>query len=284
MKLDPNILVNEMGTIPSLPNIYHQLNEAINDPSSSSSTIGDVISNDSGLSARLLKIANSALYNFPTPIDTISQAVTVIGIEQLRDLALGTSVIELFEGIADDFVSMQSFWCHSISCGIAARVLATYRRESNVERYFVAGLLHDIGRLVMYLKVPDQARDILIQCKNKSQLLYVAEREVLGFDHSEVGAVLLDLWKLPANLIESVAHHHSPQRCVKYPIEASIVHVANILANAMQQGSSGERYVPPLSEYAWNQLGISPSVLAPTLIEVDRQFKDVIGNFIPVAA
>jgi HD-like signal output (HDOD) protein len=280
MKVDPDSLVNHMGTIPSLPLIYDQLNEAINDPSSSSATIGEVISNDSGLAARLLKIANSALYNFPTPIDTITQAVTVIGIQQLRDLALGTSVVELFDGISDDLVNMDSFWKHSICCGITARILATYRRESNVERYFVAGLLHDIGRLVIYLKVPDQARETLLRCKSTHELLHKAEKEIMGFDHADVGGVLLSGWKLPVNLIEAVSFHHYPMKSVGYPTESSIVHVADILANAMQQGTSGERYVPPLAEKAWDQLGISTSILTPTIHEVDRQFKDVIGSFL----
>ncbi len=187
MTVTPKSLINDSGTVPSLPLIYEEITNTINDPNSSTNSIGDVISKDSGLTARLLRIANSALYNFPSTIDTISQAVIVIGIQQLRDLALGTSVVELFEGIADDLVNMDSFWRHSIACGIAARILATYRREANVERYFVAGVLHDIGRLIIYLKLSEEAREALVRCKGSGELLYKVEKEILGFDHAEVG-------------------------------------------------------------------------------------------------
>lgn len=276
MKVDPYKLVDSAPSVPSLPLVYEELNQAINDPSSSSSTIGDIISKDMGLAARLLRIANSALYSFPSRIDTVSQAIIVIGIQQLRDLTLGTSVIELFEGISIDLVNMDSFWRHSIACGICARVLATYRREANVERFFVTGLLHDIGRLVMYMKLPDHARNALVRCKSSGELLYKVERELMECDHSDIGGALLQFWKLPTNLVEGIAHHHSPLSASRYPVEAALVHVADIIANAMQIGSTGERFVPPLVGEAWQRTGLSESVMVPTLQEVDRQIADTI--------
>ncbi|MDD2709144.1 MAG: HDOD domain-containing protein [Verrucomicrobiae bacterium] len=276
LKIDPYKLVDDAPNVPSLPLVYEELNQAINDPSSSSTTIGDVIGKDAGLAARLLRIANSALYSFPSRIDTISQAIIVIGIQQLRDLTLGTSVIELFEGISIELVNMDSFWRHSIACGICARVLATYRREANVERYFVAGLLHDIGRLIMYLKLPDHASESLIRCKTSGELMYKVEREFMECDHCDIGSALLQHWKLPTNLVEGVMHHHYPLRATRYPIEASLVHIADIIANAMQIGTSGEHFVPPLVPETWERSGLSPSILAPTLAEVDRQMADMI--------
>jgi HD-like signal output (HDOD) protein len=276
VKVDPYKLVNNAPAVPSLPLVYEELNQAINDPDSSSSTIGDIISQDIGLAGRLLRIANSSLYSFPSRIDTVSQAIIVIGIQQLRDLTLGTSVIELFEGISIDLVNMDSFWRHSISCGICARVLATYRRESNVERFFVAGLLHDIGRLVLYTKLPDHARNALVRCKSSGELLYKVERELMECDHSDVGSALLQFWKLPTNLVEAIACHHNPLSGTRYPVEAALVHIADIIANAMQIGSSGERFVPPLVPEAWERSGLSESILVPTLQEVDRQITDTI--------
>ncbi len=190
-KTDPQKLICESGIVPSLPIIYARINKAVNDPTSSMTSIGEIISKDMGLSARLLRMVNSAFYNFPSRIDTISQAVIVIGIEQIRDLALGTSVIELFEGIPRRLVTMESFWRHSVTCGLAARMLAVHRREINVERYFVAGLLHDIGRLIIYLKIPSQASEALSRCKTTGEFLYQAEREIMGFHHAEVGGALM---------------------------------------------------------------------------------------------
>ena len=238
--------------------------------------IAKIIREDPGLTARLLRLVNSAFYNFPSKVETISQAVTIVGTQQLGALALATSVMNMFKGIPEDLVSMDSFWRHSIGCGLAARVLATYRREANAERFFVAGMLHDIGRLLMYTKTIDQSREALLLSKNNQDLLYAAELEVFGFTHAVVGGVMLQAWKLPNSLEEVVMYHHNPKAALKFPVETAIVHVADIIAHAMQLGSSGEVYVPPLDEEAWDSLGLPPSILSTSLDQVERQFQDAV--------
>jgi putative nucleotidyltransferase with HDIG domain len=279
MSFDPDSLVNDSSKIPSLPLIYQEITSAIDDPSSSTSMIGEVISKDSGLSVRLLRIANSSLYNFPSTVDTVSQAIIVIGIQQIRDLALGTMVIEMFDGISPELVDMNSFWRHSLACGIAARVLASHRREANVERFLVAGVLHDIGRLILYMKVPDQAKEALVRSKDKGELLYKIEREIFGFDHGEVGGALLRHWKLPPNLMDAVNFHHTPQKAKK-PSDPCIVHVADIMTNAMRLGSSGEHFVPPLQLGCWEKLDLPKDVILSTMKEVDRSFQNTVDMFL----
>ena len=146
--------------LPSLPAIFNEVNEAVDDPRSSMGDIAEIISSDISLSARILRLVNSAFFGFPSRIDTISHAVTIIGTQQLRDLVLATAVIDLFRGIPSELVDMRSFWQHSISCGIASRILSSYHREANIEHFFVAGLLHDLGRLILYIKIPDQTKEI----------------------------------------------------------------------------------------------------------------------------
>ena len=242
--------------------------------------IAKIIREDPGLTARLLRIVNSAFYNFPSRVDTISQAVTIIGTQQLGALALATSVMQLFKGLPDGFVSMDSFWRHSVGCGLAARVLATLRRETNAERYFVAGVLHDIGRLVMFIKAPDASREALMSSREGKKLLYESERESFGFTHAVVGGVLLQTWKLPASLEEVVMFHHNPKAATKFPVEAAIVHVADIIAHAMELGGNGEIYVPALDGEAWDMLGLPPSVLASVMEQVERQFADAIQTIL----
>ncbi|TNF36982.1 MAG: HDOD domain-containing protein, partial [Gammaproteobacteria bacterium] len=150
-KPDIATLLRNTPKLASLPTVYNKLNEAVDSPTSSSQDIADIIMEDSALAARLLKLSNSAFFGFPSRIDTISQAVTVIGMRELRDLVLATSVVSMFKDIPTNLVSPESFIEHSIATGVAARVMATHRRESNVERFFVAGLLHDIGRLVLFM-------------------------------------------------------------------------------------------------------------------------------------
>src|SRR3569832_2368838 len=123
--------------------------------------IGHVFSRDPGLTTRLLKIANSAFYSFPSQIDSVSRAITIIGTRELRDLILATSVARLFKGLPNDLVSMDDFWRHSVCCGLAARALAAQRGERLLERFFVAGLRHDIGGVLLYRKVAGLAREAL---------------------------------------------------------------------------------------------------------------------------
>lgn len=270
----PEDLVRVGEKVPTLPYIFHQLNEAVNDPRSSMRDIAEIISTDQSLSARLLRIANSAFYGFPSRIETISRAVTIIGTQQLRDIALATSVIPVFSGMPVELVNMNSFWQHSIASGITARILANYHREPNIERFFVAGLLHDIGRLLIYSQEPEKAREALKQSASKNELLFVAEYNQFGYDHGEVGGALLQHWGLPASLEEAVRHHHNPSFSKRFPLEVSTVHVSDIIANALKFGTSGERFVPPLESNAWEQLRLPVSILPPALDQVEKQFSN----------
>lgn len=268
----PHDLVKQNVRIISLPLVHMRLDEVVNNPYSSVIDIGLIIAEDQGLTARLLKLANSPFYAFPSKIETINQAVTVIGTRQILDLVLATSVMNMFTGIPKDLVTMESFWKHSIACGIIAKILAVYRHDANVERFFVAGILHDIGRLIIFTNIPDTARDMLERCGKDKDLLFRTEREVMGFDHADVGEALLTEWKLPMSLREMVSTHHSPLRAKHFPVESAAVHVADIIAHSLQLGNSGDHLVPPLEPKAWEALDFSPSMLTSVLDQTERQF------------
>ena len=280
MTPDARQLLDEYVEVSSLPMIFVRINEALNRPSSSIMDVSRIISEDSGLTARLLRLVNSPLYGYPSRIETVSRALVVIGTQQLRDMALATSVIKLFSGIPADLVTMESFWQHSVACALAARILATYRREANVERLFVGGLLHDVGRLVLYSRMAKLAREALVRARQDRKLLTLAEREVIGFDHALVGSLLVRAWRLPASLEEMVAFHHQPSEARRFPKDAALIHIANIIAHALEIGTSGERFVPPLAAEAWECLGIPISVLARTLDQVERQFDEVLRTIL----
>lgn len=269
-------LIRDVDQLASLPSIYERLNEVVNHPRSSAHDIGKVVSEDPGLTARLLRLVNSAFYGFPSKIETVSRAITIIGTNQLRDLSLATSVVGMFKNLPQDLVDMSSFWRHSLACGVTARVLATQRRELNVERYFVAGLLHDIGSLIIYLKAGDKATEVLNKCRSQNTILYLTEEEILGYNHAQVGAALTEQWNLPPSLQEAIGFHHHPATAEKYPTEASMVHVANIIANALAFGSSGEKFVTPLDTTAWETLNLNPDSLPNVISEVEKQFEDVV--------
>lgn len=266
-------LLKGVVNLSTLPGVYLRLSSVVSDPRSSAADVGDVIADDPGLTARLLKLVNSAMYGFPSKIETVSHAISIVGTAQLQDLALATSVIRLFARMPQNLVTMESFWRHSVACGVTARALAARRRESNVERYFVAGLLHDIGRPVMYLRIPEEARVAVTRSRDTGRPLFETEHEILGFDHSHVGHALLEQWKLPPSLREAVAHHHHPERSPRFPVEAAVVHVADLIANALKFGTSGEPGVPPLAPGAWEAVGLAPGVLSDILEETELHYE-----------
>jgi HD-like signal output (HDOD) protein len=266
--------------ISSLPLVYSRVNDAVNNPRASISDIARVISEDAGLTARLLRIVNSAFYSLPTRVESIPRAITIIGTHELRALALATSVTTMFNGIPEDLANMDLFWRHSIACGIAARIIATFRRVPNAERFFIAGVLHDIGRLVMYMKIPKESREAILRCREVGQPLFVAERDVIGFGHAAVASVLLEAWRFHPGLEEAVGFHHNPNGAARYPLEAAIVHVADILAHALQFGTSGEHFVPPLEKEAWDRLGLPVSILSPVVTQLEAQYDDVVRTML----
>lgn len=274
MSIQLNSLIRDNIKIFSPPEVFLRLNDVVNSPRSSVMDIGNIISEDQGLTVRLLKIANSTLYGFPSKIETISQAVLIIGAKQIRDLTLATSVVRLFKGIPEDLITMDTFWRHSIACGVISRIIAGYKREPNVETFFTGGILHDIGRLIMYAKMPDECRKVLSKVAKQPQLLFKAERESFGFDHTDVGGLLLKEWKLPQKLTEAIEYHHNPDKASQYPVEAAAAHIADILAHAMQLGSSGDKYVPRVSEEAWEKLSFRTSML-PFLFKQALQHVDI---------
>jgi HD-like signal output (HDOD) protein len=275
----PESLLKGVVELSSLPFIYIKINEAVNNPRSSTQDISNIISNDPGLSTRLLKLVNSAFYRFSSKIETVSRALLLVGTQQIRDLALATSVVNLFKGIPDSFVSMESLWKHSVACGLAAKKLAITRQsESSAERFFAAGIIHDIGRLVIYKKIPETAHDMISRCKTERKPLCLVEKEVIGFDHAELGHTLAQSWNLPPSLNEAIAYHHAPWLAKKHPVEACVIHIADYLAYEMRLGDSGEQYMPPLDEKVWKVTGIPASVMPSLSKEVRSEIEDVVQS------
>lgn len=259
----------------TLPVILTQINEAIKKPNSSAKDIARVISRDTSLSARLLTVVNSALFGYPSRIDSLSRAVLIVGIKQLSSLAMGIKVISFFRSIPSSLIDMKSFVEHSVATGIIARSLASYKNIQNIERLFVGGLLHDIGRLVLYNNTPEDAKSALLAARHQHTLLCSAEKELMHCDHARIGGHLLKKWKLPVSLENIVTYHHHPLHS-RDPLEPSIVHFSDMMANALGLGSSGERYVPPLDPAAWECMELSPNILTQVMKQVDVQYEETL--------
>lgn len=274
MRRDPRQLVAATPKLASLPSHYLRLTEVANDARSSQADVARVIADDPALAARLLRLVNSALYRRAATIGTVTQALGMVGTSAVIDLALGSSVVKLFGRLPAELISMDAFWRHSVGCALTARALASARGEAAPERCFVAGLLHDVGRLVLFLQEPDAMREAIARSREEQLLLHQAERAVLGFDHGDVGRALAEAWSLPPALRDAIGGHHQPRAGL--PIEAAVVHVADIVVNALDLGAGGGRLVPALDAATWTRLGLAPAHLAALIDEVDGQFADVV--------
>ncbi|MEO5378772.1 MAG: HDOD domain-containing protein [Magnetococcus sp. DMHC-6] len=260
--------------LPSLPMMYHRLCQAIENPRCSVDHICQIITEDPGLTARLLKIANSTLYHPPFPVLTVSRAVALIGTRQIKNLVMATYVIDAFSGVPDTQLNMKSFWQHSLACGLAARVIAIARREVHIEQFYLTGLLHDLGLLTLFTHLPKESADILTQCQTNKAPLYALEKEVLGFNHAELGGKLLQQWQLPKEICLPIQFHHTPDQTPDYQLETAIIHVADLMALSMRLGSTGERHLPPLSTTAFEKIGLPVSTIPNLLERVFSQFQD----------
>lgn len=204
-------LIERSGKLGSLPAIVYKVFEVMDDPKSTATRIGKVINDDPALTARLLKLVNSPFYGFTAKVDTVYRAVALIGHKELRSVVVAASAINVFDGIPSDLISMKDFWKRSLSTAVTARVLAAFKREPQIERFFIAGLLHDIGSLLLYLKMPDEMSQALQLQKTDRLELAKAEAEIMGFDHTEVGGGLLKKWNLPEQICGSVRYQLTPQ-------------------------------------------------------------------------
>lgn len=276
-------LVHDADELVSLPGVCMRINAMVDDPDSTAKDIGEIISQDPALTVRLLRIANSPFYGFSSEIDTVSRAVTVIGTERIRDLVLATSAIQAFEGIPNELVTMDDFWLHSIYCGISARLLANKCEKSESESLFVAGLLHDIGQLLMFHKLPQLAKEALllsIEGPDEPEM-YLAERQVFGFDHTQVGGELVRHWQLPTGIQECVEFHHEPEKATQHPLEVSLVHMANTIACLAELNTTDEESAAPIEPSAWEVTGLSKDVIASTVEAAQLKFSEVQSVFLP---
>ena len=278
VKLTPQGLVASIKDLVTLPEVALRIASMVDDPSSSSADIGREISRDAALTARLLRIANSPAYGHHGKIATISRAITVLGVRQVRDLTVGLTAIRTFDGIGNELVTMASFWRHSFLCAVAAGQIAARRDRRHDDSPFVAGLLHDIGQLVLFSRAPAPARQALLMSVDSADDtgLFLCEREVMGFDHGAVGLALAQTWGMPRSLQECIEFHHEPERAQEYPLEVATVHIANSVAVLAEIGSSELGEGPPLSPAALRTLKLDTAALQEIIQETQKSAAEVL--------
>jgi len=266
--------------IASPPGVYFKLREVIEDPDGTFDQITEIIKSDPGLAARLLKIANSSFYGLAAKVETIQHALSIIGSDQLSDLALATSVINRFKGIPKDLVDVGRFWRHNVACGVAARHIALYKNFEHPEWYYLAGILHDLGKLILLKEIPDEYAKVLAEVRENDNLrLKDVETRILKFNHVQVGSILLKEWKLPPSLVGAINYHHDPLKARDHVTEASVVHVADYLAYRIGLTDGCESTSPSLVSQTLTNLALNLKFMKEAKLTVEEHTEQIVQAF-----
>lgn len=277
MHTTASALIDDIDGLVTLPDVYLRISRLLDAPDSAAADIAKAVGQDPSFALRLLKVANSALYRQPKAVGTIGKAVSIIGTAQIRNLALSMSVARSFAGLPNALVSMENFWRHSLYCALAARHLGRRARRCDPDALFTAGLLHDIGELVIFNRLPGPAAEALQRVLDDPDELPVfeAERQTIGFDHSAVGGELARRWHLPSLLAECIAHHHDIGRAVEHPREVALVHIANSLALMAELDTLETADVTPIDARAWTISGLAPDCIEPAVRAAQAEIAEV---------
>ena len=277
-------LVDEVADLVSPPQLCEHIKRLVNDSAVGTEQIADAIAQDPALTAQLLRLANDPRYGSDGVIDTVTHACERIGRDRVRELVIARGAANLFEGLSNELVSMLDFWRHSLLCAVAARELARFSRVGvAAEALFTAGMLHDIGDLVLFNRMPHQAREVLLLTAEGpgEPEIHEVERRVIGFDHCEVGRALALRWDLPPLLTECIAHHHAPRRASRYPEAAALVHIANTVACWAELNSRDREEAPRIDPAAWALTGLTPEHALAAIGPVRTMISGVEAMFLP---
>lgn len=240
----------------SLPEIYLRLKRLMAEPDFAMAEVALVISHDPSLTARLLKIVNSSLYSFPTPVETVSRAITLLGTQQIHDIILVTAVAEAFKGMAPGIMDVRRFWRCAMQCAVTCRHLAAISQGSDQERLFAAGLLCDIGHLLMYQAVPESMQQAIFLARETKLPMDQAERQILGFDYTEVGATLMEQWQLPTSLCTTTRYHNRIEEAKEFQLDVALVHLAQRMTRADDGEGEFDRGNLKVASAAWEISGL----------------------------
>jgi putative nucleotidyltransferase with HDIG domain len=274
MDIHPRELREFVKDLPTLPVVFQELFSRMQDPDTQVSELAEVITRDPALTAKILKLVNSAFYGRPSQITTISRAVIIMGFQAVRSAALAVSVFERFKDLTSSaaLFSMEGFWRHAVGVSCLAKQLSMVLHVGEPEDAFVAGLLHDVGKLVMLQHFPEDVED-LTRAAAEQQLTWRACEEVLfPIHHAAIGRALFRAWDFPTPVIEAVACHHAPETASRHAELACLVHLADYFSYHMESGCPGAALPRQHSHDAAKLVNLTPDLASQVLERAREEF------------
>ena len=227
----------QVASLPALPTTMHEINRILESPEATIEQIARVISYDQAMAAKVLRMVNSPIYGFPGRISTVQHALTLLGFNVIRGLVLSTVVFDAINS------GMTGLWDHSLGCSLACSEIARATGKKNPEEFAVAGLLHDLGKAVFSLQLPEARKEVDWLVETQDISFFEAEKRVLGFGHDRINKWLVEHWNLPLFLKEAMVHHHDPMKAEFHPEVAAVVQLGDFFARLYDCGFGGDRGV-----------------------------------------
>jgi putative nucleotidyltransferase with HDIG domain len=270
--LDIAHVVKSIRDLPALPSIVLDLIASFEQVDVDITTLAEKLSRDQALAAKTLRLANSSFYGLAAKIKTVKQAIVVLGFDSARTLAVASSMIDSFGDGKNEQIDVAAFWRHSIAVALCAKSIARHL-GANQEHAFLAGLLHDIGRLVLAFRFPQQYAQVVAFSESTDTPLRQAEMQVLGTDHDRTGRMLAEAWKFPLVIQLAIGEHHAPGQAGSGDV-ADIVHVADALVQALDLGTDANTAVPVVLDAAWDGLRLTQEQLYEICRETEGRFEE----------
>lgn len=253
-------LVQSCSNLFILPEIYLRMRDVVDNPESTMDDLANALKIDPAIPARPVKIVNSPLYGFPKQIDSINRAVSLLGMQSVSDLVASATIGQMFTGMTANLMNLPAFWRKSVLCALLAGKIVKASGIEESERFFVEGLLRDIGHLVLYQTIPQRAQSALVEAGYLGTPLAEVERSKIGCDFTEVGAELIRVWGMPNQIEQAIRHQLSPSQAAEFNLHASIVHLAGVVADHEELESA----------QAGQQLACDPFALSRTRFNADE--------------
>ncbi len=267
-------ITDKIAGLPTLPTVVNRITQLLQNPRTSAEEIGQAITNDQSLASKVLKLVNSAFYGFSGKINTITHAIVILGFSTVKNIVLTASIFDVFGKSKDtEFFNVEQFWMHSIGTGTIAKVIAQHIGHRAMEETFIAGLIHDLGKLILFQYARDDFKKVIDYTQKEKTHIYVAEKKVLGVTHETIGSWLAEKWNLPKDLSECVSCHHFPSTAKNSVVMTSIVHVSDILCRALDYGNGGDDRVNAIHQEAWDRLKLDFKTLEKILPIIDQEME-----------
>lgn len=267
-------IVDRMKALPTLSIVVANAIQVVSNPLTSASDLSRIISVDQALTAKVLRLANSAFYGFPFRIKNITQAIAILGFDTIRNLVLTVSVYKIFTKDINIEFSHQEFWKHCVGVAICAKLLAKRIKYKSIEGAFTAGLLHDIGKNFFEEYMTNEFQQVLKYVKEHNTSIYNAEKEVIGVDHATVGKWMAEKWNLPQELVAGIGYYHNPNEEKEEYVIATIINAANILCKQKGIGFSGDNSIMPLNRENRNLLNLDENNEKALIESLDGELKE----------